>query len=452
MRRIEGVDFVKGVVITAIVIFHTYEAIYGWAGHDLFGLFRRGLVTAYLVDFSSWESASRGLLKLTCLGYQGVHVFVVLSGFLQMWTSRDREIDASQFYFKRFLRLYPIYWLSVLSVIALNFMIHGGPGATPTQLLLLFFGWAGAGLPFNSALWFMGLIVQLYLVFPILLLALRILGERKFLLGTWIWSVALLYVAPPPWVGLFFGGWLFEFCAGMSIANHYSRIEPDLRGAKAVVLLLLAYLAGLALSNFRETWPLGRPIYGIALTLLIWSIYNTARTTEIFKPARKFFIFMGLLSFPLWLINQPFMQEYYLLLASPNLTFRNDIVGDALNFEVLPISRFLLVEFSYAMIIIVLSFILIKIDAQITSVASSWRLDTRQHLKKPPSVITQTVMPELGNDHYVQISKKHLDELFDENLQLINRCRELLQKNRDLRARISLLEEELRARGANVDL
>lgn len=376
MRRIEGVDFVKGVVITAIVIFHTYEAIYGWAGHDLFGFLRWGLVRVYLIDFSSWESTSRGLLHLTCLGYQGVHVFIVLSGFLQMRTIRDKEIDNFKFYFRRFLRLYPIYWLVVLSVITLNLIVHGTLGATPPQILLLLFGWAGVGLPFNSALWFMGLIVQLYLVFPLLLAVLRDYGERKFLFGTWAMSVVSLFIFPPPYVGLFFGGWLFEFCVGIALANYYPRFEPMLRGIRPMILLLFAYIVGLVLSNFRVSWPLGRPLYGIALTLLIWSIYSTTREAKIFNSVRRFFVFMGLISFPLWLINQPFMQEYYLLLASPDLTFRNAIVGDLANFSILPISKFLLVELSYAAIIIILSFILARLDNRIARATSSWRLNT----------------------------------------------------------------------------
>jgi len=200
--RLEVVDFVKGVAITAIVIFHTYEAIYGWAGHDLFDLMPWGLLRGYIIDFSSWESISRGFLRLTSFGYQGVHVFVVLSGFLQMWASRDREINIREYYFKWFLRLYPVYWLVILSVITLNLTVHGVLGATPTQILLLFLGWAGVGLPFNSALWFMVLVVQLYLVFPLLHILLKDLGERKFLMAMWIVSVAILFLLPMPWVGL----------------------------------------------------------------------------------------------------------------------------------------------------------------------------------------------------------------------------------------------------------
>ena len=382
MPRLEGVDFVKGVAITAIIMFHTFEAIYGYPGHDLFGFLQWGIVRFYLGYFSFTGSPSIGLLHLTCLGYQGVHVFIVLSGILQMRAYRDREFNNREFYTKRFLRLYPIYWLVILLVIILNLIVHGNIGATPTQIILLIFGWAGVGLPFNSALWFMGLILQLYLVFPLLLAIFRNYGEQKFLLGTWIVSVFSLFFFPPPYVGLFFMGWLFEFCVGMVLANYYSRVESIIHGIKPMALLLLAYILGLVLSNFRIGWPLGRPLYGIALTLLIWSIYSTIKEVDIFKLPRRFFVFMGLISFPLWLINQPFMQEYYLLIGSPDLTFRSQIGGDLANFGILPISKFLLIELSYSALIIILSIILAKLDDRISRVISARANKLKSHASK----------------------------------------------------------------------
>jgi peptidoglycan/LPS O-acetylase OafA/YrhL len=347
-------------------------------------------------------------------------------------------------------------------------MVHGVLGATPIQILLLFFGWAGAGLPFNSAFWFMGLIIQLYLVFPFLCVLLKDLGERKFLLATSIVSVALLYLLPMIWVGLFVGGWLFEFCVGMVIADHYSRVESLLRGIRNTTLLLLAYLVGLMLSNFKATWPLGRPLYGIALTLFIWSIYNTAGKTGIFNPIRRFLVFMGLIAFPMWLINQPFMQEYYLLFASGDLIFWNEIVGDPANFKILPISKFLLVKLNYIVLIIALSFILTRLDEQIARKTASWQLNlagphppsSSPHPYPPPHSprdlsepldASEKAIPQYSQDETVQIEKEQLDDLLNQNEMLISRCRELLQSEKDLKVRIALMEEELNNRGVNAD-
>ena len=82
--RLESIDFVKGLAITGILFYNCYEAIYGWTAYDLFSYLNGGLISAYSINTNSLESTLRSLLKITGLGYQGVSVFIVLSGFLQV--------------------------------------------------------------------------------------------------------------------------------------------------------------------------------------------------------------------------------------------------------------------------------------------------------------------------------------------------------------------------------
>jgi len=51
----------------------------------------------------------------------------------------------------------------------------------------------------------------------------------------------------------------------------------------------------------------------------------------------------------------------------------------------------------------------------------------------------------------IEIEKEQLDELLNRNEILINRCRELLQAERYLKARIALLEERLSNRRIDGD-
>jgi peptidoglycan/LPS O-acetylase OafA/YrhL len=370
--RLRGVDWVKGFTIIAITVFHCYEAIYGWPGHDLFGYLWWGLVRAYMIDISSWESVSRGLLKLTSLGYQGVHVFVILSGFLQMLTNRERKVF--DYYSRRFLRIYPLYWMAVLGVVTLNLFIYGGPGATLLQLWGVFWGYSPI-LPLNPSFWFVMLIVQLYLLFPVLRKVLGLVKERMFLAGTGLVSVLSLFLLSrmSPWAGFFVGGWLFEFSLGMVLANHRSGVESRLRGWKSIIVFSGVYLIGFGLSNFRETWPLGRPIYGVALTLFLWSVYNTLGGVGLLDGLNRLLVFVGRNSYAMFLINQPFIQEYYLMFGSLDLTFRNQIIGNRTNFSILPISRFLIVELNYLTLVVFLAYLLTEIDKYLTKQISSLR-------------------------------------------------------------------------------
>ena len=132
MERLESIDFVKGLAITGIIIFHCYEAVYGWPGHDLFRYLNGGLVSAYTINVSSLESTLRSLLKITGLGYQGVPVFIVLSGFLQVWSSR-KGVTPDEYLTRRLQRIFPLYWFAVLGIITLNLIINRNPGVSLLQ-------------------------------------------------------------------------------------------------------------------------------------------------------------------------------------------------------------------------------------------------------------------------------------------------------------------------------
>ncbi len=380
--RLEGVDWVKGVTILAITLFHCYEAVYGWPGHDLFGYLWSGLARAYMINTSSWESTSRGLLKLTGLGYQGVHVFVMLSGFLQMWSDRETKRSPYDYYLRRFLRIYPLYWMAILGVVLLNLVIHGGLGAAPREIFAAILGYAPL-LSLNPSFWFVMLIVQLYLLFPVLRGIMGAVKEWVFLFGTGVISVLSLFLLARvrPWAGFFVGGWLFEFSLGMVMAKHRLQVESRLHGGRSIIVFFLVYLLGLGLSDFRETWPLGRPIYGVALTLLLWSTYNTLVRRGVLTGLNGLLVFVGRNSYAMFLINQPFIQEYFLWLGSRDLIFRNQIIGDPRNFSALPISRYVMVEWSYVMLVVFLSYLFTKVEKYLSR-QISWR-KSGQALQQP---------------------------------------------------------------------
>jgi putative ABC transport system ATP-binding protein len=389
MARLESIDFVKGLAITGIIFFHCYEAIYGWPGHDLFRYLNGGLVPAYTLNLSSRELALKSILKLTGLGYQGVSVFVVLSGFLQVWSSKKNETP-DEYVIRRFLRIFPLYWMTVIGVIILNLILQRTSGVLLPQLPGVLMGWAPL-LPLNPSFWFMSLIIQLYFLFPYLHRLLNSLGEKKFLLLSTLFSVLFLLVFANirPWAGIFsrsriagifFGCWLIEFSIGMVMANHFSKVNSML-GVKTIVPMFLGYVLGLYLTSSPLTWPLGRPLYGVTLTLFLWSLYNIVKTVPLLK---KPFVFIGLNSFALFLINQPFIQEFFvfvtrLLLPGQQLQFRNLIIGSPENFLILPINKYLPLTLSYLIIAIFASVLFTNIDKQ--------RARVNPHLNKISSVL-----------------------------------------------------------------
>lgn len=122
-------------------------------------------------------------------GEIGVTIFLILSGFTLEYTYGRMHINFSRFYVKRIFRIYPIYYMSLL----LGLMVHvafaiwgilyrGAPftllpnfGYLDFFLALsgfnAFFGKWGGPLVLSS--WFIGLIMVLYLSYPIISWACR---------------------------------------------------------------------------------------------------------------------------------------------------------------------------------------------------------------------------------------------------------------------------------------
>ncbi|OUL21190.1 hypothetical protein BV372_32065 [Nostoc sp. T09] len=118
-------------------------------------------------------------------GWQGVHIFIVLSAFGLTYSRLNKHKTNSwrQWYIKRAERIFPSYWLIVLLGFFLLFinsifdyifkqgnLIHSllEPTATTIiDILLLrnFFANTESGYP-NPALWFVPFIISFYLIFP----------------------------------------------------------------------------------------------------------------------------------------------------------------------------------------------------------------------------------------------------------------------------------------------
>ena len=128
MERIGFVDFAKGLAITWITLYHMYWYIYGLPAIKLF-FFGGDILSQYVSALQS--SLWNGVLRAASgLGYQGVSVFVIMSGLLQMWSHRNRnsagkKATITKFIGMRLLRIYPLFWLAP-AIAALSHTIRGG--------------------------------------------------------------------------------------------------------------------------------------------------------------------------------------------------------------------------------------------------------------------------------------------------------------------------------------
>lgn len=107
----------------------------------------------------------------------GLSIFFFISGFLLSQTDSviNSIKDIKNFYMKKFIRIFPIYWVALASLVIIFGFLQINPGNVDpyyfcmNSILIHFFGLQGI-FPTNSiqSMWFVGVIIIFYLLYPII--------------------------------------------------------------------------------------------------------------------------------------------------------------------------------------------------------------------------------------------------------------------------------------------
>jgi peptidoglycan/LPS O-acetylase OafA/YrhL len=212
------------------------------------------------------------------IGKIGVIIFVFISGAILYVTSEKMTFNIYNiliFYYKKFLRLYPAMWLSLLVAIMLN------PGILQFQtlkyLLIQLSGTPVYFLDFNTPnIWthlinpltyFIGLIAGLYLIYPIIHIIIK-KYPHHVLIGTMTISI----ISTTHYHITIFSGnplaYLMYFVLGTYIA--YFRIYPKSKTNSNVIIFLseLSFYIFLTHTLIVNLWKTS-PILYIVLAVLI---------------------------------------------------------------------------------------------------------------------------------------------------------------------------------------
>jgi peptidoglycan/LPS O-acetylase OafA/YrhL len=110
-------------------------------------------------------------------GIIGLSIFFFISGFLLSQTDSviNSIKDLKNFYMKKFIRVYPLYWVALGSLVVIFGFMSINPGHvspynfSPDILLLYFSGLQGI-FPYGEiqSMWFVGVIVLFFLLYPII--------------------------------------------------------------------------------------------------------------------------------------------------------------------------------------------------------------------------------------------------------------------------------------------
>ncbi len=361
-QRMVSIDILRGVAILWVVVFHL------WGDLEYFP----GVPRVYYAQLWYQVDQQRGpwaiFTSLTDLffrkGFQGVPLFMMISG-LSLTIAAYRAGDGLRwptFFVARFRKLLVPYWVGVVltyvvimliawrqaALYDVSFSSQFSHGVTISERTILDIHGSVIVASFTLiprlirgewffapqlALWFVGLLAQYYVLFPILYLLMRKLGVGAFLLLTFALTVGANAWAVHEYGALelkFFlvTGWapfrLFEFTAGMGLGwlliDPRARATLDIARRPAVTLLavgsgLAAMIAGDLLIGwwtvdqivnrdlilYGQTLALPLVTLGLALLALPLLVRRPSRI-DVTAPARAL-VTVGVMSYAILIVN-----------------------------------------------------------------------------------------------------------------------------------------------------
>lgn len=234
MRSTEGmyldrVDHLRGWAAMLVLVYHAM------------GDFTVGLTHKY---------PSNPLFIWISDGHTGVSMFLVLSGFILTIINRDvldgAVLSYRGFVYNRFLRIFPLLLFVTAIAIATRMPAFKSIELLPLLTLQLY----AADTPGISSEWAVGVEFQCYLIFPLMLLAVRNQGLRYLagFVGLMVLVRLLLNFAGLEHNGSYYSillGRIDQFAVGMGAALVYLKIGNSRVTMLPCVVAILAGLAGL---------------------------------------------------------------------------------------------------------------------------------------------------------------------------------------------------------------
>ncbi len=314
--RLDYIDVLRALAVLSVVSVHVYAY---WDNSPL--------------QLAHGHTLLAPIFRLASIGSWGVDLFIVISGFClahPLFKNQDasappRGLKTVAFYKRRAWRILPAYYAALMLFFLLELipyvdkLVVGHPvnGWDLVTHVFLIQSWFAATIAaINGPFWSIALEVQLYLVFPLLLVMIRKWGFIKSIATTMLiavvwyvfaneWShVALSHTVGPDLSKELPARW-FEFALGVGVAKLVaSPRRSDLKWA----LLALVIGAPIAAAGESLNSPLGRDFgYGLfasGLVLACSFVPNEVFTGNVVgRSVQK----LGVISFSFYLLHQPIL-------------------------------------------------------------------------------------------------------------------------------------------------
>ena len=295
-KIINSIQFLRGFAALAVVIHHT-----------------GGYVKRYYEPTLLFKDSFS-------IGFAGVDLFFVISGFIIHFTSKNYLNNPSklkEYLQKRFIRVYPIYWIIttilfvsswlIVQILHKNIFSIGYPETiiTYVQTYTLF----PLHFAINPVTWTLSYEIFFYLCF-----ALMIISKRLWIIPALILAVSFynIFINIPEiievqlsYFNFIFSGYNFEFMLGYLIYQFYEKIK--LSNIISVILLIISIsiivFFGYEIGDYDSYKRV--LTFGLPSGIILLSLLNLEKNEAISFP--KFSLTLGDASYALYLIHFPMM-------------------------------------------------------------------------------------------------------------------------------------------------
>lgn len=267
---------------------------------------------AFIVIYRHFLSYSKAAIPFPdatkCTGV--VVCFIMLSGFV-LFYNYPEVADLKQFYFKRFKAIFPMFWICyayffIQGVFKTGDLFwHDQPWSLVFSVLGID-GYLDGVVPtyYYTGEWFLGVIIVLYLLYPVLCTCVRKHAPALFAVLTVLYILMFrfhLYLTYP--IRSVISSTL-SFCLGMLIAKHRDKILDS-------VPLLIASAAVTAVFFALDMWKIineyvATHIFGICLFFILYHIGKYVMRADMpGKALHK----LSALSYPVFLVQHQIIDK-----------------------------------------------------------------------------------------------------------------------------------------------
>jgi len=302
-----AVDLLRGAAIVMVVVYHSFGPVYG-----------------YYVPWKGWfrNFAAAPNLPLIAfypisIGWTGVALFFVLSGFCIHWSFlRSPNFSNPRFFWRRFWRLVPAYYAALIAfsiLVRLPLDTLDGIKQIVVHALFIHNFQESTFFEINPSFWSIATEVQLYLLFPMLLLIRRQGGMQACLLFTFsvgaLWRILAVVVwgLPDHLITAGFCSPLmtwFDWTLGAYVAEclNQSKVGFAHRRLWLMIVIPLFVLSTLYKPLTTVSFSLAAVISAV---ILDWSVW-----TRVPKNALSGIVsFIGTVSYSAYLWHQPLLFQ-----------------------------------------------------------------------------------------------------------------------------------------------